>query len=104
RYQTEKYWELVEVEKAVASVNRTFEVDIQGRIDVAPRRFLVKENIAVLQGRLRQRERDRLAARFRRVAVCHVGVCRQARWNSTGAHHEQPVVVSAGRSDCTCNA
>ena len=102
--QTEKQRELVEVEKAIATVNRTLEVGTQGRVDIALLRSQVKERIAALQGGLRERERDGLAARLRRLAVCHVGVRRQTRWNSASAHHEHPVVVSTARSDCSSNA
>ena len=102
--ETKKQGELVEVEKAIATVNRTLEVGTQGRIDIALLRSQVKENIAALQGGLRERKRDGFAARFRRLAVCHVGVRRQTRWNSASAHHEHPVVVLAARSDCSGNA
>ena len=102
--ETEKQGELVEIEKAIATVNRTPEVGTQGRVDIALLRSQVKESIAALQGGLRERERDGFAARLRRRAVRHVGVRRQTRWNSASAHHEHPVVVLAARSDCSCNA
>ena len=102
--KTENQRELVEVRKAVATVNDTLEVGTQGRIDIALLRSQIKESVAALQGGLRERKRDGFAARFRRLAVCHVGVRRQTRWNSASAHHEHPVVVSAARSDCAGNA
>jgi hypothetical protein len=94
--ETKKQGKLVEVEKGIAAVNRSFEVRTQARIDIALLRSEVKENIAALQGGPRERKRDGFAARFRRLAVRHVGVRRQTRWNSASAHHEHPVVVSGG--------
>src|SRR5208282_1675483 len=73
-YETEQQWQLVNVEEAFATVNRTLEVGTQGRIDVGSFRVLVEQIIASVQGGLRERKRERFRSRFRCVAVCHVGV------------------------------
>src|SRR5207302_7819351 len=101
---TEKQRELVEIEKALATVDRTPEIGVQGRVDIALLRSQVKDRVAALKRGLRERERDGLPAWLRRRAVRHVGVRRQTRLNSASAHHEHPVVVSAARSHCSCNA
>src|ERR1700733_9516292 len=99
RCQTEKQWELREIEKAITTVNRTLEIGIQGRVDIALLRSQVKENIAALEGGLREGKRDGFAAWLRRLALGHVGIGRQTRRNSARAQHEQPVVVPAAVPD-----
>ena len=64
--------------KGHRSVNRTLEIGTQRRVDIALRRSQVKDRIAALQGGLRERERDWLAARLRHVlSVTSVFVARR---------------------------
>src|SRR5579864_354980 len=99
RYQTEKQREPVKVEKAVTGENLALEIGTQRAVDIGLLWSQIEEHVATLQRELRKGKRDGLAARLRRRAVRHVSVRRQTRWNSAGAHHKHPVVVSAGRSD-----
>src|SRR5208282_424634 len=103
-YQTEKQWQLVDLEEAVATVNRALEVGTQGRIDVGPFSVLVEQIIASLQGGLGERKRERFRSRFRCVAVCHVRIRGRARLDSASADHHEAVLVFAAGGDAAGNA